>query len=269
MSAPTRMSGEPAPGDLSDDAFLGGALRLWQPRDGARSGIDAVLLAASVAHPADEPARVLEAGCGAGTVALCLAHRLARAHVTGVEIDPALCELARENAARNGLGARVEVIAGDVCGSFAALETHGVQREGYDHVVANPPYLAEGSARPPAAGKQLAHVMAPGGLEAWLRFLAASVKPRGRLWLIHRADALPGVLAALKGRFGGPQVFPMFPHEGAPAGRIIVTATKGSRAGLTLLRGLVLHQADGHYTAAAEAALRHGAALALGNADRQ
>jgi len=248
---------------LSDDAFLGGALDLLQPRSGARAGTDAVILAASVANAHDGGARMLEAGCGVGTVSLCLAWRLAGAHVTGVEIDSDLCELARRNAERNNLGTRVELVEGDVTGPFAALEARGIRREGYDHVIANPPYLPEGRTRAPADGKRDAHVMAPGGLDAWVRFLAACAAPAGCLWMIHRADALAQVLAALNGRFGGAQVFPLFPRAGVPAGRIIVSAVKGSRAGLTLLPGLVMHETDGRYTATAEAVLRHGAALPL------
>jgi tRNA1(Val) A37 N6-methylase TrmN6 len=40
-----------------------------------------------------------------------------------------------------------------------------------------------------------------------------------------------------------------------------VQARKASRAGLRLLPGLVLHEADGRYTDKAEAVLREGAAL--------
>jgi tRNA1(Val) A37 N6-methylase TrmN6 len=105
--------------------------------------------------------------------------------------------------------------------------------------------------------------MTAGGLDTWIRFLAACAAPGGRFWMIHRADALAQVLAALNGRFGGAQVFPLFPRAGAPARRIIVSALKGSRAGLTLLPGLVMHNSDGSYTATAEAVLRHGAALPL------
>lgn len=249
---------------LTDDAFLGGALHLLQPRKGARAGTDAVMLAASVA--ADVQARVLEAGCGVGAVALCLAWRLPRAHVTGVEIDPTLCELALRNAARNNLSERVEIIEGDVTRPFAAPEAKGVQREAYDHVVANPPYLPAESARAPGdTDKRRAHVMTPGGLDAWVRFLATCAAARGRLWMIHRADALPAVLAALEGRFGGVRLFPLFSRAGAPATRVIVSATKGSRAALELLPGLTLHRPDGAYTDLAEAILRHGAALPLGD----
>lgn len=247
---------------LTDDAFLGGALHLHQPRTGARSGTDAVMLAASIT--ADTQARMLEAGCGVGAVALCLAWRLPRVHVTGVEIDPSLCELARRNAARNDLSDRIEIIEGDVTRPFAALEAQGVQREAYNHVVANPPYLPAESARAPGdAGKRRAHVMTPGGLDAWVRFLATCAAPRGRLWMIHRADALPALLRALEGRFGGIRLFPLFPRAGAPATRVILGATKGSRAALELLPGLTLHRADGGHTEMAEAVLRHGAALPL------
>ena len=247
---------------LTDDAFLGGALHLLQPRKGARAGTDAVMLAASVT--ATGRARVLEAGCGVGAVALCLAWRLPDVQVTGVEIDPAMAELARRNAARNGLSERVAMIEGDVTSAFAGLEARGVRREGYDHVVANPPYLPEERARAPGdADKRRAHVMTPGGLDAWVRFLATCAAPRGKLWMIHRADALGTVLAALEGRFGGLRLFPLFPRANAPATRVIVSATKGSRAALQMLPGLTLHRPDGRYTPAAEAVLRHGAALPL------
>ncbi len=247
---------------LSDDAFLGGALHLLQPRDGARAGTDAVLLAASVRAENGGQVRVLDAGCGVGAVSLCLAWRLPHVHVTGVEIDAQLCALARQNAARNGFAARTAVIQGDVKSPFGTLESQGIQRESYDGVVANPPYLAVERSRAPASSdKRRAHVMSADGLDAWVRFLATCAAPRGKLWMIHRADALAQMLAALKGRFGGVRLLPLFPQAGAPASRIIVTATKGSRAGLELLRGVTIHQPQGAYTPAVEAVLRQGAAL--------
>ena len=258
------MSDDLQPDALTDDAFLGGALHLLQPHKGARAGTDAVMLASSVVHEGDEAVQVLDAGCGVGAVALCLAWRLRGAHVTGVEIAPDLCALARRNAGRNRLADRVDIIEGDVTGPFSALEKQGVRREGYDHVLANPPYLPEGSARAPTSeSKRRAHVMSPGELADWIRFLATCAVPRGKLWMIHRADALPELLGALRGRFGGVSLFPLFPHATASATRVLVTATKGSRGRLQLFPGLVLHGPDGRYTDTLERVLRHGAALSL------
>ena len=55
-----------------------------------------------------------------------------------------------------------------------------------------------------------------------------------------------------------------FARRNAPAIRVLLRAVKDSRAPLTLLPGLVLNGDDGRPTAAAEAVLREGAALPLG-----
>ena len=103
-----------------------------------------------------------------------------------------------------------------------------------------------------------------GGLAAWMRFFAAMAAPKALLTLIHRPDCLGELLRLLEGRFGDVTVFPLFARSGEPATRIIVQAEKGSRAGLSLLPGLVLHQENGSYTDEAEAVLRGGEALDLG-----
>jgi len=69
------------------------------------------------------------------------------------------------------------------------------------------------------------------------------------------------LLEALDGRFGGLQVLPLHPNAWAPALRVIVMGSKGSRAPLALLPGFVLHGADGAFTPQAQAILREGTAL--------
>ena len=137
------------PEGLSRDAFLGGRLRLWQPLQGYRAAIDPVLLAAFV--PARPGQRVLELGCGGGTAVLCLARRVPGLELHGVEIQPDYAELARRNAAENGLALRVHV--GDVLDLPAGL------RLGFDQVLANPPFHA--AAAPPArdAGRDATRVL--------------------------------------------------------------------------------------------------------------
>src|SRR5262249_52949707 len=99
------MPGEPAE-QLTDDAALGGHLRLLQPRRGHRFGHDAILLAA--ATPARSGDRVADLGAGVGAAGLALACRVPSARITLVEIDAHLAALAQENATRNGYGAAVD-----------------------------------------------------------------------------------------------------------------------------------------------------------------
>jgi tRNA1(Val) A37 N6-methylase TrmN6 len=131
-----------------------------------------------------------------------------------------------------------------------------------DLVVTNPPFLRAGEARvSPDADRALAHVLDAGGIAKWLRACCALLRPGGRLALIHRADALADLLAALEGRIGGLEIFPIFPKEGAAATRVLLRGKKGSRAPLQLLPGLVLHEANGAFTQRAETIHRQGGTL--------
>ena len=245
--------------ETTRDAFLDGRIHARQPAKGFRSGLDAVFLAA--ACPAEAGESMLEAGCGAGVASLCLLARVPGTGVTGVEADPALAGLARQNALENGFGERFQAVAADVAAPWSSLEGQ-LRREGYDHVIANPPYHVLGRGRPSKDGRNArSRAMPEGGLEAWLRFLAAAAKPGGTAAVIHTAEALAPLLAAFEGRFGGLQVIPLHPRAGEPAIRVIVRGTKGSRAPLGIAAGIVLHEADGSPTPAARAALRDAAKL--------
>jgi tRNA1(Val) A37 N6-methylase TrmN6 len=246
----------------TDDVFLGGALTVLQPASGYRAGIDAVLLAAAVPLEARAGAQVLDAGAGVGVAGLCLARRVAGARVTLLEIEPRLAALARENARRNGLDARCRIVVGDIAGPAADLTACGVVPESYDLAMANPPFGIEGQGRPPAdALRARAHEMPAGALEDWMRGIVRALRPGGRMIMIHRADALPGLLAAMSPRFGGIVVRPIHPYAESPAIRVLVSGQKGSRAPLVLAPALVLHGPDGGYRPQVEAVLRSPVAL--------
>ena len=251
-----------AAADTTVDIFLGGKLAIEQPAKGFRAGLDAVLLAASVEIEAGLPARFLDAGAGVGTAGLCLAARCPAALGVLVEVAPRLARLAEANVARNGLAGRIRVVEADLTGRAGDLETAGIAPASFDAVIANPPYLEESRHRLPedkvAAG---AFGMAAGSLEAWLRFMARVAAGDARMTMIHRADAVGEVLAAIGARFGALCVLPVHPREGEPAHRIIISGRKGSRAPLQILPGLVLHGPGNVFLADVQAVLRDGAML--------
>jgi tRNA1(Val) A37 N6-methylase TrmN6 len=219
--------------DLTHDAFLAGRLTLGQPRHGYRAGMDAVLLGAAAAGCG--PGAALEAGCGPGVAILGLAVRAPEAALCGLEQDEAAAALARANVARNGLEERVRIEEGDLLAPPAALLGR------FDLVFSNPPFFDDETAiRPPAPQRRAAYVIgAP--LSAWIRAMGKLAAPKGRLMLIHRADRLGDILAALTGLAGDVAVYPVRPRAGAPAKRVIVAARKGSRAPIRLLKGLDVH----------------------------
>lgn len=241
---------------LSDDKFLCGRLRLWQPLKGYRAATDPVLLAA--ACPAEAGQSVLDLGCGAGAAALCLAARVPGVVLAGLELQPDYADLARRNALRNGLA--LEVVEGDLTHMPPAL------RREFDHVIANPPYYAPGGTPSPVAGRAVAmQVDTP--LGGWVDAASRRLRPGGWLTLICGADGVPQVLTALGSKLGSAMVLPLAARDGKPALRIILRAKKGGRAAFQLLAPFVIHHGAAHdgdresYTTAANAVLRDGADL--------
>ena len=137
----------------------------------------------------------------------------------------------------------------------------------------NPPFFDAARVRlSPDGARARAHAGPAHGasdepfLARWLRACTALLAPGGQLVVIHRADALKGLLLAFAGRAGGVRLLPVHPRADQPAIRLLAAATKGSRAPLTLLPPLILHQADGRFTAQADALHRGEATLALTDA---
>ena len=233
--------------------LLGGRVRHAQPVAGHRTGLEPVLLAASI--PARAGQVVLEAGTGSGAGLLCLAARVPGVAGVGVERDEGMAGLARANVAANGF-AGLEIVAADI-----AAWRGGAR---FDHAFANPPWHDAGGTLSPDRLRDAARRAAPGLFASWACRMAAALRPRGTLTFVLGAEHLAaGIGALVAAGCGGIAVFPLWPKAGRPARLVLLRGVRGGRGPARLLAGLVLHEVDGGFTAAAEAVLREGAALAF------
>lgn len=251
MSSADDMSSD----DLTEDAFLGGRVMLFQPRKGYRAATDPVLLAAAVAaRPRD---RVLDVGCGVGAAMACLGHRQAGLDLHGLEVQSDYAALARRNMPS------ATVWEGDL---FDPPE--GLRDIGFDYVMTNPPFFTSAQIASPETGRDTARRESATALE-WTRASLKRVRSGGRIAVIHLAERLPEILSGLPG-VGDLCVLPLQPRIGRDAKRVIVTGRKGARGPMRLLAPLTLHEGARHesdaddFTAAALAVLRDGAALPMG-----
>lgn len=261
-SPPSPIQGEIEGGEITDDAALGGRLRLLQPRRGHRFGHDAILLAAATG--AREGERAVDLGSGVGAAGLALARRVPGLAVTLVEIDEGLAALAAENARRNDIADRVNTVPLDVGAPARAFAAVGLGSGCAQQVLMNPPFNDEGRAKvSPDPRRRLAHAASPTTIAVWVRTAARLLAPGGVLTLIWRADGLAAVTAALTGKLALDAVLPIRPRPSADPIRVIVRALKGVHGRLAVLPGLDLNDEQGRPTAYAEAVLRQAAELPL------
>ncbi len=225
---------------VTRDAFFGGRLIVTQPACGHRSGTDAVLLAAAV--PRDCAGLVYDIGAGVGVAGLGVALACPAVRVCLVEVDEASAALARANISENAMADRVTVAACDVLSREGRTTLPG----NADIVVTNPPFHDPTRVRlSPNPGRRAAHALrSDATLSAWIAGCLDLLVEKGLLIVIHRARALPELLAPLGRRAGAVTLTAVHPRVGEAANRIILRASKGSRAPFAIAPPLVLHQGD-------------------------
>ena len=226
------------PGEFTEDAFLGGQLRLRQAKSGHRAGHDAMLLAA--ATPARSGDRVVELGAGVGAAGLAVAKRVAGIELVLVEIDQVLAGLARGNAAANAIAA--DVIALDVTSAADVFAAAGLPPDSADVVLMNPPFNDPARHRAsPDKARETAHVSTAATLEKWIHAARRILKSGGALILIWRADGLVEVLSALGRGFGSLEILPVHGEAKTPAIRVLIRAIKGGKAPVQMHAALMLN----------------------------
>lgn len=216
---------------LTDDTLFNGRVICRQHRNGYRFSVDAGLLA-HFCRPAAQ-AKVLDLGCGCGVIGLILCHRFPELHLAGLELQPALAELARSNVQANHLQERFTVQEGDL-----RKIREFVQPESFDLVVSNPPYHRPGSGRISQADERaLARHELCASPDLVLAAAAFAVRNRGAVCCIYPAERLATVLAAmLRRRLVPKRLQPVCSYpEDDRARLVLIEAVKNGGEGLLFL----------------------------------
>lgn len=242
------------------DAFLGGKVHAHQPSKGFRSGVDAVLLAASV--PAKPGDTLLEIGCGVGVAALCVAARVGNLAITGIELQSQYADLARQNAQANN--AHLTVVTTDL-----RSLPDDLRQTQFNHVMMNPPYFDRTQGRPADDTGRDTAMAGDTPLGDWLDTGIRRLAPKGTLTVIQHITRLPEVLAGLHGRLGSVVVMPIAGRAGSDPNLFLAQAIHSKNAPFQMAPTLVMHAQDSatdsreSYTPQVSAILRHGADLPL------
>jgi tRNA1(Val) A37 N6-methylase TrmN6 len=153
--------------------------RIYQRRRGHRFSLDDLATAHQAAHAVNSPARMLDMGCGIGSVLLMLAWRFGDTPAWGIEALDASADLADRSVALNRLTDRVRILRGDL-----RDVTRELAHAPIDLVTGTPPYLPEGTALvSPDPQRAAARIELRGGVEDYIRAGARVLSERGKLVL--------------------------------------------------------------------------------------
>jgi len=174
------------------DRLFDGRLKVLQPAKGYRFSVDALLLAAFFQERQAD--HVLEIGPGSGIISLILALRTDTLHLTGIEIQEDLADLARRNVAMNRLSERIEIRTGDIRRMVKSLPASS-----FDAVIFNPPYRRMHSGKVnPNRQKAVARHEVEGSFKDFLQGARRLLKPFGRAAFIYPAPRCTEAISRMR-----------------------------------------------------------------------
>jgi tRNA1(Val) A37 N6-methylase TrmN6 len=169
--------------EVTLDALTAG-VSVFQRRKGHRFSSDDTVTAWVSLQVRPAPTRVLDLGCGLGSVLLHVAWSAPEATLVGIEAQDVSFALLERNIAHNHLGHRVHVHHGDLRDTELLDSLEGP----FDLVTGTPPYFPAGTATDAADEQRtLARIEHRGGIEDYVGAAARVLAPEG--WFVVCGDA--------------------------------------------------------------------------------
>ena len=189
---------------------------------------------------------IIDFGTGCGVIPLILAYRWPGLSVTGLEVQPALAELARQNVAANELIDLIKIVEGDVRDVGKYFE--GIS---FDRVVCNPPYRPLGAARPnPDPEQAVARHEIMASLPDVITAVVWLLVDGGKVDLIYPEERSGEVLEALRQKGLAPRrLQKIYSYPDGPCRLFLVEGVKGGREKLEVLPPFYVQRGpEGGYT---------------------
>ena len=225
-------------GETLDDLQLNN-LFIIQKNDGFRYGSDAVLLSNYVKVPAG--ARIVDLGTGTGIIPLLLSAKTKAAHITGIEIQPEMAEMACRSVAINQLQDKIRIVQGNF---LDAAEWFG--NGCFDAVVTNPPYTKPGAGLlNPVDAKAISRHEIHCTLDQLIAVSSKLLKQQGRFFMIHKPERLVDIFCEMRANKIEPKSIRLVHgHMGKPASLVLVYGLKNGNPQVTVEEPLYVYHRE-------------------------
>ena len=228
-------------GEALDDLMNG--YYLIQSERNFRFGIDAVLLSDYVRLKKKD--RVIDFGCGNGIIPILMAAKTECENIMGLEIQESSADLAERSVKLNHLEDRISIVRGDI---KEAAPVFGAAS--FDVVVSNPPYMIgqQGLTNPDQA-KAIARHEILCTFDDLAKNASIILKPRGKLYLVHRPFRLAEIMKTLiDHRLEPKRMRLVYPYIDKEPNMVLIEAVKGGNSRIKVEPPLVVYKEPGVYT---------------------
>ncbi len=215
-------------GERLDDLHING-LKIIQQTNGFCFGIDAVLLSDYV--NVEKNTKIVDLGTGTGILPLLLSAKTKASHITGIEIQPDVAQMAKRSVEYNKLSDKISIIEGDF---LKAADWFGSKY--FDAVVTNPPYTKVGSGLiNPTDSKAISRHEIHCTIESLIFTSSKILKDYGRFFMIHRPERLVDIFYYMREYKIEPKSIRLVhPKPGKPANLVLIYGLKFGKPQVTV-----------------------------------
>lgn len=219
-------------------------LKIVQNTKGFCFGIDSVLLS-DFAKDIKKNAEVLDLGTGTGIISILLCAKTNLKHITGIEIQKQVYNMAKKSIELNNLNDKFEVLNADIKEIDSMFEHNN-----FDAIVTNPPYKKYNTGLISKDETQLIsrhEVMC--NLEDIVKVSAKLLNSNCSLYMVHRPDRIVDIIEILrKYKIEPKKMRLVYPKIGKEPNLLLIKATKGAKEFMKMERPLIVYNEDGTYT---------------------
>lgn len=219
-------------------------LKIIQNTDMFSFSLDSVLLPNFVTlNPKIK--KIMDIGCGNAPVSMILTTKT-DAHITAVELQEDVAEMARKSVNLNHLENQIDVINGDIKELYKTIES-----DTYDTVVCNPPYFPvhDKSRKNKSDYKTIARHEVTLNVIDVIEIARKLLKNNGNLAIVHRPERLLDIMEAMrKNNIEPKKIRLVYPKKNMEANILLIEGTKNGKPGLKILPPLYSHNENNEYT---------------------
>ena len=233
------------PGERLDDLQRNG-LYVIQDESKFCFGMDAVLLSGFAAEHMPKACKAaLDLCTGGGIIPLLLSAKTDVCHITGIELQAGMADMAQRSVRMNSLEEKIRIITGDI-----KQAAEHIDAASFDVVTVNPPYFKKGSGiQNPDDSKTIARHEVACTLSDVLHASALALHDGGYFYMVHKPQRLTDILCLMRKTQIEPKVLkPVQPRQDKEPSMILIEGRKGGGAELKIESPLVIYGADGRYT---------------------
>lgn len=216
-----------------------GSIKICQPKEGYRFSVDALILAHFV--NLKRVKKAVDIGAGTGIIGIILAKKYPEAHITMIEIQPEIAELAQKSIKLNNVEARARVLC---------MDAKNFDETGFDLIVSNPPFRRPGTGRiSPEEKKAFARHELSLSVNDLAKIGQRALKHHGRLCMIHLPERLTEIVKIMsKHNLEIKRLRFVHSKINTEAKMVLIEAVLGGKVGLRVEPPLFIYNDDGRYT---------------------